>query len=144
MKRFLASAFLLGAAAMILTTVSSDKPKAEASPTIESSLSIENAALKKQVENFKSEVADLTKQLTESRAAQAVQPDAPVVETPPAAGVPTSPAAFVAYPRVPLARSQSCANGACMQPAAAPKQYQYQSRSSQPRRLFGGRLFGRR
>jgi hypothetical protein len=50
-----------------------------------------------------------------------------------------SPAAFVAYGP---ARSQ-CAGGVC-QPAAAPKQYQYQSRSSQPRRLFSGRIFGRR
>jgi hypothetical protein len=65
---------------------------------------------------------------------------APAVETPPAAGVPTSHAAFVAYGPT---RSQ-CASGQCQQPAAAPKQYQYQSRSSQPRRLFSGRLFGRR
>jgi hypothetical protein len=75
-------------------------------------------------------------------AMQVAELPAPVVEGP-SAGVPTSTAAFVAYPRVPLARSQSCAGGFC-QPAAAPKQYQYQSRSSQPRRLFSGRLFGRR
>jgi hypothetical protein len=77
----------------------------------------------------------------ETPAMQVAEPDAPAVEGP-SAGVPTSTAAFVAYPRVPLARSQSCAGGFC-QPAAAPKQYQYQSSSSQPRR-FVGRLFGRR
>jgi hypothetical protein len=132
-------AIFIALAACIGIAANQPAPKAEASPAIETSLAIENAALKKQVENYKSELAYLTKQLTESRAAQAVQPDAPVVDSLPAAGVPTSHAAFVAYGPT---RSQ-CASGQCMQPAAAPKQYQYQSRSSQPRR-FVGRLFGRR
>jgi hypothetical protein len=136
------SILVLTAAFAILaaTVLTGTPPKAEASPAIETSLSIENAALKKQVENFKSEVADLTKQLTESRAAQAAEPDAPFVDSLPAAGVPTSHAAFVAYGPT---RSQ-CASGFCQPAAQAPKQYQYQSRSSQPRRLFGGRIFGRR
>jgi hypothetical protein len=136
------SILVLTAAFAILaaTVLTGTPPKAEASPAIETSLSIENAALKKQAENFKSEVADLTKQLTESRAAQAVQPDAPVAVVPAAAGVPTSHAAFVAYGPT---RSQ-CASGFCVQPAAQGPRYQYQSRSSQPRRLFGGRIFGRR
>jgi hypothetical protein len=55
-----------------------------------------------------------------------------------------STAAFVAaVPMRPLARSQ-CAGGFCQPAAQAPKQYQYQSRNSQPRRLLGGRIFGRR
>jgi hypothetical protein len=53
-----------------------------------------------------------------------------------------SSAAFVAAHPFAI-RSQACSGGVC-QPAAAPKQYQYQSRSSQPRRLFSGRIFGRR
>jgi hypothetical protein len=51
---------------------------------------------------------------------------------------PTSTAAYAAAPR-PV---QSCAGGVCL-PAAQGPRYQYQSRSSQPRR-FVGRLFGRR
>jgi hypothetical protein len=133
-------AIFIALAACIGIAANHPAPKAVASPAIESSLSIENAALKKQVENFKSEVADLTKQLTESRAAQAAEPDAPFVDSLPAAGVPTSHAAFVAYGPT---RSQ-CASGFCQPAAQAPKQYQYQSRSSQPRRLFNGRIFGRR
>jgi hypothetical protein len=75
----------------------------------------------------------------ETRAAQAVLPDASAAVVPAAAGVRPQPAAYVAAPR-PV---QSCAGGVCYQPAAQGPRYQYQSRSSQPRR-FVGRIFGRR
>jgi hypothetical protein len=79
----------------------------------------------------------------ETPAMQVAEPDAPAAMTP-AAGVLPSSAAFVAaVPMRPLARSQ-CAGGFCQPAAQAPKQYQYQSRNSQPRRLLGGRIFGRR
>jgi hypothetical protein len=134
-------------ATLVMIGVSSDKPKATASPAPIIDHSAELAAL--QAEN-----ADLKESL---RVAQSAIHAAPLAVIAPGGGEsapvsagqresaltkPTSTAAFVAYPRVPLARSQGCAGGFC-QPAAAPKQYQYQSRSSQPRR-FVGRLFGRR
>jgi hypothetical protein len=141
MKRFILSLLLLATGAVVIFQ-SGDKPKATASPAPIIDHSAELAAKD-------ARIAELSEQLSaalESRAAQAVQPDAPAVEGP-SAGVLTSTAAFVAYPRVPLARSQSCAGGFC-QPAAAPKQYQYQSRSSQPTYRFNGpvarRLQGRR
>jgi hypothetical protein len=137
MKRFIATIAVLGPALLIVAlSGNGDKPKADASPAPIIDHSAEIAALKSEISNLKSELA-----AANLPAAQVAEPDAPAVEGP-SAGVPTSTAAFVAYPRVPLARSQSCAGGFC-QPAAAPKQYQYQSRSSQPRR-FVGRLFGRR
>jgi hypothetical protein len=82
-------------------------------------------------------IADLQKQVAalETRAAQAVQPDAPSgsretgasdAYSKPAAtsllGVRTLPAALVAYPSQPSARSQQCSGGTC-QPAAQPKRY---------------------
>jgi hypothetical protein len=136
MKRFIATIFVLSALASALAYQSIIQPKATASPAPAIDHSAELAALKSEISNLKSELA-----AANLPAAQVAEPDAPAVEGP-SAGVLTSTAAFVAYPRVPLARSQSCAGGFC-QPAAAPKQYQYQSSSSQPRR-FVGRLFGRR
>jgi hypothetical protein len=145
---------LLAVAAVSQVTVLS-------SATIESSLSIENAALKKQVENFKSEIEAL--RVAADKAATL----APLVAMTPGGGdvahvaqtveplicnqqvvgsIPTgasSHAAFVAYPNPPAIRSQSCSGGTCFQPAAQGPRYQYQSRSSQPRR-FVGRIFGRR
>jgi hypothetical protein len=148
MKRFIATIAVFGPALLIVAlSGNSDKPKATASPAPIIDQSAELAAL--QVEN-----ADLKESL---RVAQSAIHAAPLAVIAPGGGEsapvsagqresaltkPTSTAAFVAYPRVPLARSQGCAGGFC-QPAAAPKQYQYQSRSSQPRR-FVGRLFGRR
>jgi hypothetical protein len=80
----------------------------------------------------------------ETPAMQVAELPAPAVDSLPAAGVLTSPAAFVAYPNPPAIRSQACSGGVCFQPAAQGPRYQYQSRSSQPRRLFSGRIFGRR
>jgi hypothetical protein len=141
MKRFIATIFVLSALASALAYQSIIQPKATASPAPAIDHSAELAALKSEISNLKSELA-----AANLPAAQVAEPDAPAVEGP-SAGVLTSTAAFVAYPRVPLARSQSCAGGFC-QPAAAPKQYQYQSRSSQPSYRFNGpiarRLQGRR
>jgi hypothetical protein len=135
MKRFIATIAVFGPALLIVAlSGNGDKPKATASPAPIIDHSAELAAKD-------ARIAELSEQLTaalETRAAQAVQPDAPVVEGP-SAGVRPQPAAYVAAPR-PV---QSCAGGVCM-PAAQGPRYQYQSRSSQPRRLFSGRLFGRR
>jgi hypothetical protein len=134
MKRFIATIAVFGPALLIVAlSGNGDKPKATASPAPIIDHSAELAAKD-------ARIAELSEQLTaalETRAAQAVQPDAPVVEGP-SAGVRPQPAAYVAAPR-PV---QSCAGGVCM-PAAQGPRYQYQSRSSQPRR-FVGRLFGRR
>jgi hypothetical protein len=134
MKRFIATIAVFGPALLIVAlSGNGDKPKATASPAPIIDHSAELAAKD-------ARIAELSEQLSaalETRAAQAVQPDAPAVEGP-SAGVPTSTAAFVAYPRVPLARSQSCAGGFC-QPAAAPKRYVQQSKSEQPQQyLFNG------
>jgi hypothetical protein len=147
MKPFLSLVVIAGSIVGLCIASYDPAPKATASPAPIIDHSAELAAL--QAEN-----ADLKESL---RVAQSAIHAAPLAVIAPGGGEsapvsagqresaltkPTSTAAFVAYPRVPLARSQGCAGGFC-QPAAAPKQYQYQSRSSQPRR-FVGRLFGRR
>jgi hypothetical protein len=141
MKPFLSLAVIAGSIVGLCIASYDPAPKATASPAPIIDHSAELAALKSEISNLKSELA-----AANLPAAQVAEPDAPAVEGP-SAGVLTSTAAFVAYPRVPLARSQSCAGGFC-QPAAAPKQYQYQSRSSQPSYRFNGpiarRLQGRR
>jgi hypothetical protein len=123
-------------ATLVMIWVSGDKPKAEASPTPIIDHSAELAAL--QAEN-----ADLKEQLAAANtpAMQVAELPAPVVAALPAAGALKHSASLATLP---LARSQSCAGGFCQPAAMAPKQYQYQSRSSQPRRFFGGRIFGRR
>jgi hypothetical protein len=145
MKRFIATIAVFGPALLIVAlSGNSDKPKATASPAPIIDQSAELAAL--QVEN-----ADLKESL---RVAQSAIHAAPLAVIAPGGGEsapvsagqresaltkPTSPAAYVAAHR-PV---QSCAGGVCM-PAAQGPRYQYQSRNSQPRRLFSGRLFGRR
>jgi hypothetical protein len=152
MKRIIATIAVLGPALLIVAlSGNSDKPKATASPAPIIDHSAELAAL--QAEN-----ADLKESL---RVAQSAIHAAPLAVTAPggadqnvrqahiSANPPgkrsvlgedrkPQPAAYVAAPR-PV---QSCAGGVCM-PAAQGPRYQYQSRSSQPRR-FVGRLFGRR
>jgi hypothetical protein len=133
MKRFIATIFVLSALASALAYQSIVQPKATASPAPIIDHSAELATLKSEISNLKSELA-----AANLPAMQVAELPAPAVAALPAAGVPTSTAAFVAAPR-PV---QSCAGGVCM-PAAQGPRYQYQSRSSQPRR-FVGRLFGRR
>jgi hypothetical protein len=141
MKRFIATIAVFGPALLIVAlSGNSDKPKAAASPTPIIDQSAELAAKD-------ARIAELSEQLSaalETRAAQAVQPDdagqrAHQDEKPLSnLALLKQPAAYIAAPR-PV---QSCAGGVCM-PAAQGPRYQYQSRSSQPRR-FVGRLFGRR
>jgi Tfp pilus assembly protein PilV len=133
------SVSVLGVAALLAAAVHSDV----SANNERHSLLTQNAAL--QAEN-----ADLKESL---RVAQSAIHAAPLAVIAPGGGEsapvsagqresaltkPTSPAAYVAAHR-PV---QSCAGGVCM-PAAQGPRYQYQSRSSQPRR-FVGRLFGRR
>jgi hypothetical protein len=152
MKRIIATIAVLGPALLIVAlSGNSDKPKATASPAPIIDHSAELAALKSEISNLQSENARLVADAAAIHAAPLAvtapgggdqnEPDQPSArETP--AKTPVSSGDqkrfYVAAPR-PV---QSCAGGFC-QPAAAPKQYQYQSRSSQPRR-FVGRLFGRR
>jgi hypothetical protein len=132
MKPFLSLAVIAGSIVGLCIASYDPAPKATASPAPIIDHSAEIAALKSEISNLKSELA-----AANLPAAQVAEPDAPAAPTP-AAGVLTS------LPRHHLSSPQ-CAGGACgVQPAAAPKRYQYQSRSSQPRRVFSGRLFGRR
>jgi hypothetical protein len=134
MKPFLSLAVIAGSIVGLCIASYDPAPKAEASAERPPSAAIDHSA---ELAAKDARIAELEESLRV--AADKAATLAPVVETPPAAGVPTSPAAFVAYGPT---RSQ-CASGQCQPPAQATKQYQYQSRSSQPRR-FVGRLFGRR
>jgi hypothetical protein len=130
-------AICIALAACIGIAANQPAPKATASPApIDHSaelaaLQAENADLK---ESLRVAVLATTPSHAESEPLE--ESPAPLVAMTP--GPRTQPAAYIAAPR-PV---QSCAGGVCM-PAAQGPRYQYQSRSSQPRR-FVGRLFGRR
>jgi hypothetical protein len=158
MKPFLSLVVIAGSIVGLCIASYDPAPKATASPAPIIDHSAELAAL--QAEN-----ADLKESLRVAQSAIHAAPlaviapggggklqtiarenfedsDAPAVQrvaVSNAAGVRPQPAAYVAAFR-PV---QSCSGGVCM-PAAQGPRYQYQSRSSQPRRLFSGRLFGRR
>jgi hypothetical protein len=140
MKPFLSLVVIAGSIVGLCIASYDPAPKATASPAPIIDQSAELAAKD-------ARIAELSEQLSaalETRAAQAVQPDdagqrAHQDEKPLSnLALLKQPAAYIAAPR-PV---QSCAGGVCM-PAAQGPRYQYQSRSSQPRR-FVGRLFGRR
>jgi hypothetical protein len=150
----LVSLSILGAAfgLLIASAVGKVQPKAAASPSPIIDHSAELAALKSEISNLQSENARLVADAAAIHAAPLAVtapgggdqngPDQPSAretpeKTPVSAG--GSKRFYVAAPR-PV---QSCAGGVCM-PADQGPRYQYQSRSSQPRRLFSGRLFGRR
>jgi hypothetical protein len=150
MNRFLATIFILAVAVGALAYPSSGPaPKAVASPAPVIDHSAELAAL--QAEN-----ADLKEQLASTNlpAMQVAEPAAPLAVIAPGGGDQN-------WQKQPVSREtpaithvsagdhygptrSQCAGGVCQPAAQAPKQYQYQSRSSQPRRLFSGRIFGRR
>jgi hypothetical protein len=160
MKRFIATIFVLSALASSLAYQSIVQPKATASPAPIIDHSAELAAL--QAEN-----ADLKESL---RVAQSAIHAAPLAVIAPGGGdvahvaqtveplicnqqvvgsIPTGasgawPAEGLETPRHREAENVRFRSIAPNQPAAQGPRYQYQSRSSQPRRLFGGRIFGRR
>jgi hypothetical protein len=152
MKRFIATIFVLSALASALAYQSIIQPKATASPAPAIDHSAELAALKSEISNLKSELA-----AANLPAAQVAEPDAPAAVARPAGVRTTAPSAPALLPTAHSAErigvvntslprhhlsSPQCAGGACgVQPAAAPKRYAAPVRQ---RRVFSGRLFGRR
>jgi hypothetical protein len=149
MKPFLSLAVIAGSIVGLCIASYDPEPKATASPAPIIDHSAELAAL--QAEN-----ADLKEQLASTNlpAMQVAEPAAPLAVIAPGGGDQN-------WQKQPVSREtpaithvsagdhygptrSQCAGGVCQPAAQAPKQYQYQSRSSQPRRLFSGRIFGRR
>jgi hypothetical protein len=158
MKRFIATIAVFGPALLIVAlSGNGDKPKATASPAPVIDHSAEIAALKSEISNLKSENARLVADAAAIHAA-------PVAMTP-AAGVLNTgasnmgfshisdastlqdnrlrpaPSYVASLPRHHLSSPQ-CAGGACgVQPAMQQRRYAAPVRQ---RRVFSGRIFGRR
>jgi hypothetical protein len=152
MKPFLSLAVIAGSIIGLCIASYDPAPKATASPAPIIDHSAELAALKSEISNLKSELA-----AANLPAAQVAEPDAPAAVARPAGVRTTAPSAPALLPTAHSAErigvvntslprhhlsSPQCAGGACgVQPAMQQRRYAAPVRQ---RRVFSGRLFGRR